>query len=254
MANTIACNLASYGKFRVGAYAHLRDLGLCNVELPLPPEEDANEVLRELDRYGLVPTTFTMHGGLDDADVLERWDTSLERVAGLGVDRVFTSFEVGELGREEAYRRLREIGVRAEAHGILVCLETHPDLGENGAVARQTMEAVEHPNIRVNFDTANIYYYNQGVSVGQELAKTLDYVEAVHLKDTNGGYKTWHFPALGEGVVDFAEVFARLSARGYEGPYTFELEGIEGEELDEVGIYRRVEDSLEYLRSLGLVD
>ena len=53
-----------------------------------------------------------------------------------------------------------------------------------------------------------------------ELAKVLDYVAGVHLKDSGGGYKAHDFPTLGQGVVDFAAVFAQLNARGFTGPFT----------------------------------
>jgi len=77
-------------------------------------------------------------------------------------------------------------------------------------------------------------------------------VRSVHLKDTNGGYRTWYFPALGDGVVDFAGVFHLLNDRGFYGPFTFELEGIQGESLTEAETRARVARSLDHLRSLRL--
>jgi sugar phosphate isomerase/epimerase len=85
-----------------------------------------------------------------------------------------------------------------------------------------------------------------------ELEKLADYVAAVHLKDTNGGYKAWHFPSLGSGVVDFPEIFRRMDARGFTGPYTMELEGVQGVELDEAGQLQYVADSVAYLQSIGV--
>ena len=68
------------------------------------------------------------------------------------------------------------------------------------------------------------------------------------MKDTDGAYQTWHFPTLGEGVVDFPKVFEILAARGFHGPYTMELEGIRDEELTRECVEKRVEDSLTYLK------
>mgnify|MGYP001170525510 CR=1 FL=1 len=102
------------------------------------------------------------------------------------------------------------------------------------------------------FDTANVYYYNEGVDVVEELRQIARYVAAVHLKDTNGGFKTWHFPALGDGVVDFPSLFEVLEAVSYQGPLTLEIEGIEGETLTEEIARTRVEQSLAYLDRLGL--
>jgi sugar phosphate isomerase/epimerase len=105
--------------------------------------------------------------------------------------------------------------------------------------------------VRVNFDTANVYYYNRDVDAVTELKKLIEYVASVHLKETNGQYETWHFPALGKGVVDFPEIFRLLNARGFYGPFTMELEGIKGEEWDEAATIQCVADSVAYLRRIG---
>ena len=135
-----------------------------------------------------------------------------------------------------------------------MALETHPDLATNGDVATRTMAGVAHPNIRINFDTANVCFYNEGVTATGELEKVINFVASVHLKDTNGGFKDWHFPALGEGVVDFPEIYRMLDERGFDGPSTLELEGIRDEDLSLEAAHERIENSLAYLRAQGLMD
>ena len=83
--------------------------------------------------------------------------------------------------------------------------------------------------------------------------KVINYIGAVHLKDTNGGFREWYFPALGEGVVKFPEIFRILNTRGFYGPWTMELEGIQGETLTEEGAKERVASSVRYLRSIGVL-
>jgi len=131
-------------------------------------------------------------------------------------------------------------------------IETHPNLVTNGTVGRETMERVNHPNVRINWDTANVYYYNDGVDGIAEMKKLIEFIGAVHLKDTNGRPKTWHFPALGEGIVDFKEIFRLLNARGFNGPFTMEIEGVEGESLDRAATEDRVARSVDHLRRLGI--
>lgn len=87
-----------------------------------------------------------------------------------------------------------------------------------------------------------------------ELKKVLDYVGAMHLKETNGKFKTWHFPAFGEGIVNFKEVFRLLNERKFYGPFTMEIEGIEGENLTREQAEARVEKSVEHLRTLGCIE
>ena len=42
MKNIIACNLGSYRQFRSGAYAHLAEIGLTNVEVGVPTAESVD--------------------------------------------------------------------------------------------------------------------------------------------------------------------------------------------------------------------
>ncbi|MDP6776466.1 MAG: sugar phosphate isomerase/epimerase family protein [Candidatus Latescibacteria bacterium] len=254
MANLIACNLNSYRQFCNEAYEHLARIGLTNVEIPCPAADEAGAKLKELDGFGLKATTIIVQCRMEEDDAVKQVTASLDVVQQMGVQVVFTSVKAGDLDRGMVYGRLREIGDAAAARGIVVAMETHPDLITNGDVARETMEGVNHPNVRVNFDTGNVHFYNENVTAVGELEKIIDFVGAVHLKDTNGGYQTWHFPALGEGVVDYPAVFGMLKDKGFTGPYTMELEGIRDEEITKADVERRVEKSLEYLRSHGLMD
>jgi len=123
----------------------------------------------------------------------------------------------------------------------------------NGEVGRQTMQGVDHPNVRINFDTANVYFYNRGVTAVGELEKVIDYVASVHLKESTGKFEDWVFPVLGTGVVDFPEIFRMLNGRGFCGPFTMELEGTKGVEFDEAGQLKYIADSAAYLRRIGVL-
>jgi inosose dehydratase len=114
------------------------------------------------------------------------------------------------------------------------------------------MKAIDHPNVRVNFDTANIHFYNKHTDSPTELKKIIDYVATVEVKDHNGEYKVWHFPALGKGVVDIPGVLRILRDHGYGGPITMEIEGITGVERDLARIQKDIEDSTAYMRTLGV--
>jgi inosose dehydratase len=83
------------------------------------------------------------------------------------------------------------------------------------------------------------------------MKKILDYIEGVHLKDTNGIFNKWYFPTLGSGIVDFEKVRILLNNRRFYGPFTIEIEGIEGENLTLKQTLRRVEDSVDHLRDCG---
>jgi len=251
--HAIACNLNSYGQYRDSAFEHLAHIGLTNVEIFCPAPQNTQNIRTDLDNHGLTATSMIVKCAIVEPDCVKSFTQSLDVIANFDVPIVFTSIKAGETDRSLVYDRLRQIGEAAASRNLTIAMETHPDLITNGDIARQTMEAIDHPNVRVNFDTANVYYYNRDITAEGELKKIIDYVAAVHLKDTNGAFETWHFPALGEGVVDFPQIFTLLDQQDFNGPFTFELEGIKGENLSQEGTHARIEQSLAYLKEKGLV-
>jgi sugar phosphate isomerase/epimerase len=246
----IACRTSSYGPYEARAYEHLASLGLRHVEIPVPPPDQIEVTKAALARFGLTASSLQAECNLSRPDVAEMVEAQMPAFAALGTRIMFVSAQAGETPLETAYARLRETGDVAARHAVTIALETHPDLAVNGDVALQTMHAVDHSNVRINFDTANVYFYNRGIDGVAELRKVAPYVAAVHLKDTDGGYRSWHFPALGRGIVDFREIFATLEWAGFAGPCTLEIEGIEGETKTEHLICDRIAESIGYLRGL----
>lgn len=251
MANIIACRISSYRPFEQLALPHLASLGVRYVELVAPDARAIGQTREELRRHGL--SVSSMHGALDLArdDVAAQIDEQAPVFAALNCARIFVSVKAGTVETQVAHRRLRQAGEAAALHDLTLMVETHPDLATNADVALQTIQSVNLPNVRVNFDPANLHFYNERIDPADELRKIAPYVSGVHLKDTNGGYRAWHFPALGEGVVDFPKLFSILDDVGYDGPFTLEIEGIEGEVKSEALTRERIAKSIEYLRSLG---
>ncbi len=251
MANVIACRILSYGKYQHRAWAHLPQTGIRHVEMPIPPAEQKAEVKKRLSDNGLRVTTLQSVCDVTLANAVEVMRPQLEACVEFGASYCFLSAKAKDADRSIIYNRLRQIGDAAQSVGVTVVVETHPDLVTNGDVALQTMQAVDHPGIRINFDTANVYFYNRGVTAVGELAKVIDYVASVHLKESTGKFEEWVFPVLGTGVVNFPEVFRLLSGRGFSGPFTMELEGTKGVDFDEAGQLRYIADSAAYLRGIG---
>ncbi|MBI3944638.1 MAG: sugar phosphate isomerase/epimerase [Armatimonadetes bacterium] len=252
MTNIVACRVGSYGRFTANAYQHMQSIGLRYVEIGIPAPEAVAEILDRLGAYGLRVSSGAGVCRLADPACVEALKPQVETLGRLGAAIMFLSVRAGETPKAEAYARLRALGDVAAAGGVTLSLETHPDLVHNGTVARETMDAVAHPNIRVNFDTGNTYYYNEGADGIEELRKALPYVASVHLKDSNGGFRDGKFPTLGQGMVDFPEVFRLLNARGMFGPFTMELEGLSGAGSSETHQFELVAASFNYLKRIGV--
>jgi len=154
------------------------------------------------------------------------------------------------------YERLLELADYASERGLTLALETHPGIAVNADRALKALRDLDHPRIRLNWDTANVYYHNETMPDGEaELARVAPYVAHLHLKDSKRGYHEWYFPALGEaGGVDFANVGRILKDAGYAGNFSIELEGIKGEPEQSLEERQaRLDRSVRHLRDVGLV-
>lgn len=155
--------------------------------------------------------------------------------------------------RKAVVANLRAVGDVAADLGVVVALETHKGPTQDATAMLDLMADVDHAAVRLNFDTANVLYYNPGVDLIAELGRVKELVRNVHLKDSRGVPEDWYFPALGDGgAVDFTAVRSVLDAVGFAGPYTIEIEGIGGE--PEPGLDRRTERvsrSVDHLRACG---
>lgn len=158
--------------------------------------------------------------------------------------------------RQLMLEHLRQVGDTAGELGVTVALETHKGPTQNAEEMLALMAELDHPSIRLNFDTGNIAYYNDGLDPVEELKKIEHLVRNVHLKDNRGRLEDWYFPAVGDGgAVNFAKVRAVLDGVEFTGPYTIEIEGIGGEpEPGLAGRVDRVARSVAHLRACGYFD
>jgi L-ribulose-5-phosphate 3-epimerase len=264
-----------YGRFGAEvAIERLANAGLGWVELPLrtdgfvtragdPPllstgatGAEIERVRRLLDRYGVqISSCNILSGNPRDPQVVEITRQKLELASQLGV-----AICVGDGGKADSpedlailHVHLRRIGDAAEKLGMTYCCETHPGLCQHPEAMLATMRSVDHPHVRLNFDTANLLHHNRDLDLYAGLQEVLPFVRSIHLKDTPGGYQEYAFPELGAGgAVDFARVRGIAEAGGFAGPYCIEIQGTTGEPeptLEE--LHRRVVASVQTLRNCG---
>lgn len=246
----LACRLANYQEFEEAAWTHLPSIGIRSVFLSVPRPDQVEIMRKRLAEHGLTAVVLRGDADLSLPSGVDRLAEQLATCETMGVRYLFLSVKRREVEKSVIYERLRQAGDIARRHGVIIALETHPDLGTNGTVQRETMEQVHHPNVRVNFDTGNIHYYNRDTDAPAELRKIMEHVATVEVKDHRGGCGTWDFPALGQGQVDFPAVLRILREHGYRGPVTIEIEGLQGVRRNQKEIEKDIADSAAYLRSL----
>ena len=73
----------------------------------------------------------------------------------------------------------------------------------------------------------------------------------MHLKDKAGQQKEWNFPALGDGEIDFSEIFEILKENENRCPFSIEIEFTEKGAGDLKEIDEAVKKSALYLQQAG---
>jgi len=247
----LACRITSYGKYQEAAWSHLPSIGVHYVFLGVPAPDEVDAVVKRLKENNLTALVVRGDADLSKADSVDQLAQQLAICEKMGVKYMFLSPKHGDAPKEVAYERLRKAGDIAKRHGVTITLETHRDLGTNADVHIETMKAINHPNVRVNFDTGNITFYNKGADAVAELKKVIDYVGSVELKDHNLEYESWDFPVLGKGKVNFPGILQVLKEHGYKGPVTIEFEGTKGVDLTEEQTKQAIADSVTFLHSLA---
>lgn len=275
----VSCFTNSYGRFgALGCIENLRATGLEHIELPIrtagkesifgdeplvtteSTAEDLKRVEALIAGHNLTVSSCNVTSGNPlEREVVEITKKKLEIAKHFGVSLVVGG--AGELTagatREELLDHLREIGDFAGGLGITYCFETHPGICVNHRTMLETMEDLNHPHLKLNFDTGNILYYaTEHIEVEIALAKVCPHVRHMHLKDSQGEPGEWYFPALGRGgAVDFLQVYEIMRDCGFQGPFSLELEGIKGEgELPLEEYQQRIIDSVSHLRDCGYFD
>lgn len=229
--------------------------GLTTFAPELMDDSDVAALQDRLNVLKLEPVTVAAMCDVLDASQAEALRNRVDFAAKLGVSIVIA--DAGERVDDPAlWRRkiagVRELGKYAADAGVQVALETHEGATRTGRIARRLLEEIDHPAIGLNYDTANVIYYNGDVDPAQDIREIADRVMAVHLKDTAGGRGEWKFCALGQGRIDFPTIIGALGAVGFRGPYCLEIEGDEGEDLNRAGHLARVRESIDYLNRIGL--
>src|SRR5438105_554350 len=177
-------------------YARMARLGLRHVEVlavgaghfsSLAPEEmdDAavEELLNDLRLADLTPMSVSVATPLHDPAGLALLKRRLDFGHRLGVP--VAQAGAGE-ARDAAERRtllrhLAAAGDYAATRGLVLALEIHPGLTGSGHAARALMAELDHPHVRINYDTGNIVFYTD-LDPAQDVEEIAPFVAHAHLK------------------------------------------------------------------------
>ena len=177
------------------------------------------------------PAHIEKTGGFGDPatrpERLERFQWALDRTKQLGLTDLMLHAGFipagGDPARKPFLDTLAQVGDLARRAGIVVAFETGQ---ETAALLRRTLDDLKSPNLKVNFDPANMLLYDMDdpLAVLDLLAPD---IRSVHLKDANRPTVkgTWGTEVpLGRGQTNTRAFVAALKRVGFRGPLCIERE------------------------------
>jgi sugar phosphate isomerase/epimerase len=196
------------------------------------------------------PASIKATGGFGDpatrGERLERLGWALERTVALGLSDLMLHAgflpEHDDPARPAMLDTLARAAALAAEKGVTLAFETGQ---ETAALLRRTLDELKAPNLKVNFDPANMLLYDMGDPIRAVELLGPD-IRSVHVKDarrpTVPGRWGEEVP-LGQGAVNIRKFVQTLKDVGYTGPLV-----VEREVGDQAGRLRDVAHGLAYLR------
>jgi L-ribulose-5-phosphate 3-epimerase len=196
------------------------------------------------------PQTIQKTGGFGDPatrpERLERFAWALERTRALGQSDLMLHAgflpEPGDRDRRPFLDTLAKVSDMAKAKGVTVAFETGQETAD---LLRRTLDELKCPNLKVNFDPANMLLYDKGDPIRAVEILGPD-IRSVHVKDANRpttpGQWGEEVP-LGQGQVNIKLFLQTLKKVGYTGPLC-----VEREVGDQEARMRDVAHGIRYIR------
>lgn len=177
------------------------------------------------------PQTIQASGGFgpkhERTQRLERFTWALDRTRALGLSDLMLHAgfipEPGDPDRKPFLDTLAKVSDLARGKGITVAFETGQETAD---LLRLTLDELQCPNLKVNFDPANMLLYDKGDPLRAVEILGPD-IRSVHVKDANRTKVpgTWGEEVpLGKGQANIKQFVQTLKKVGYTGPLCIERE------------------------------
>ena len=177
------------------------------------------------------PAHIQKTGGFGDpatrTERLERFQWALDRTKALGLGDMMLHAgfipEPKEPDRKPFLDTLAKVSDLARAKGVTIAFETGQETAD---LLRLTLDELKCPNLKVNFDPANMLLYDKGDPIRAVEILGPD-IRSVHVKDANRPTVPGQWGAevpLGQGQVNIKAFIQTLKKVGYVGSLCIERE------------------------------
>lgn len=129
-----------------------------------------------------------------------------------------------EEAQKKAINHLRMICHYALQYDVDICLKTDGWLVHSPQVIQKVVEQVNLRNLKIDYDPANIIYYDDSVDLLGYLNAIIENIGVVHLRGSSGRKGDKIFPELGVKFDIYRKIFSVLNENNFTGMYCVDLE------------------------------
>lgn len=160
---------------------------------------------------------------------------------GTKIIRIFTAYEVEGQDPQAQWKRcataIREMCDRAAAHGVIIAIQNHHDVGLHTEALIELLADIDRPNCKLGFDAWSPALRGESLYEAAKLAAphTVITTNADYIKVSRHRYRPelvnyerqstdWvRAVPFGTGFIDYAAFFTGLKDGGFDGIATFEM-------------------------------
>ncbi len=178
----------------------------------------AAAMAERLRNSGLRAAALSAHIDLGEDDSSDRLLCRADYAARIGAPMVITN-ATAQANRAAFDATLDRCLPEFAARGVVLALE-NPGHGSDslipsGAAAAALLGSIRHPALRLNYDIGNAMTYGDRRATAQDdLSTALPWCARLHVKDIGIDGPDWHFCAVGDGAVGYADLLPWLFSQG----------------------------------------
>ena len=178
-------------KNRIAASGLLANMGALRSRHNIPHEDSVREVRKQIDNAKFLSLKYVLSFGADSPEQFEHY-----------------------------HKVMSDAAAYAEEKGVKLVMKPHGGISGSSEEILRVIKEVKHRNFSIWYDAGNIIYYT-GKDPLAEIEPIARHITGFCAKDC-GELKGEVMIQFGEGKVDFAAVFKKLKAGGFNGPVMVE--------------------------------
>jgi sugar phosphate isomerase/epimerase len=194
--------------------------------------ETLDHLQQRIQAHGMTVNFARLHirPGLPLQEDFPNVQAQIDRAQRLGIKYLMAFASDKPEEYDPYYRLMFEAATYAAPLGIQIVFKPHGGCSASADEMLECIEKVHHPNFCLWYDAGNIIHYT-GKDPVKDVERVARYVTGFCAKDC-AELKGEVMIQFGEGKVDFAGVFHKLQAVGFDGPVMIEC--CAGQTLEEV--------------------